>query len=102
MSPPLPPPPTLNQQQKASTPPVSQHFDYPQGGVPPPPPEFSDTLDDDQPLPMPEEDPYAATGPDLTEPQWMPKKYLEKGTFVCVGFFFPLFKFCLTLLLIFC
>ncbi|CAE1280306.1 ABI2 [Acanthosepion pharaonis] len=78
VSPPLPPPPTLNQQQKASTPPVSQHFDYPQGGVPPPPPEFSDTLDDDQPLPMPEEDPYAATGPDLTEPQWMPKKYLEK------------------------
>lgn len=78
VSPPLPPPPTLNQQQKASTPPVSQHFDYPPGGVPPPPPEFSDTLDDDQPLPMPEEDPYAATGPDLTEPQWMPKKFLEK------------------------
>ncbi|CAI9728213.1 abl interactor 2 isoform X1 [Octopus vulgaris] len=79
VSPPLPPPPNLGQQsQISSSPAVPQQFDYPQGGVPPPPPEFSDALDDDQPLPMPEEDPYAATGPDLTEPQWMPKKFLEK------------------------
>ncbi|GAB1601081.1 abl interactor 1-like isoform X2 [Argonauta hians] len=79
VSPPLPPPPNLGQQsQMSANSAVPHQFDYPQGGVPPPPPEFSDALDDDQPLPMPEEDPYAATGPDLTEPQWMPKKFLEK------------------------
>ncbi|XP_021355420.1 abl interactor 2-like isoform X3 [Mizuhopecten yessoensis] len=67
-SPPLPPPPT-------DTPSVYNQ-------APPPPPEFNDPPEDidDHPLPPQEEDPYAATGPNLGlgQPDWKPASYLEK------------------------
>ena len=44
---------------------------------PPPPPQFDD--DEDEPLPPVEDDPYAATGPDLLAASWIPAEYLEKG-----------------------
>ncbi|XP_048726856.1 abl interactor 1-like isoform X2 [Ostrea edulis] len=63
-SPPLPPPPQDNAQ-------------YPSYQEPPlPPPEFIDDQDD-----MgyrQEEDPYAATGPNFAQPDWIPEYYIEK------------------------
>ncbi|XP_069120833.1 abl interactor 2-like isoform X5 [Argopecten irradians] len=67
-SPPLPPPPS-------DTPSVYNQ-------APPPPPEFNDPPEDldDHPLPPQEEDPYAATGPNLGlgQPDWKPANYIEK------------------------
>ncbi|XP_033730675.1 abl interactor 2-like isoform X1 [Pecten maximus] len=67
-SPPLPPPPT-------DSPSVYNQ-------APPPPPEFNDPPEDidDHPLPPQEEDPYAATGPNLGlgQPDWKPANYIEK------------------------
>ncbi|XP_062615405.1 abl interactor 1-like isoform X2 [Saccostrea cucullata] len=58
-SPPLPPPPQDNQQ-------------YP----PPPPPEFmGEQVDIGY---RQEEDPYAATGPNFAQPDWVPEHYIEK------------------------
>lgn len=65
VSPPLPPPPQDNPQY----PPFQEH--------PLPPPEFTDDQDD-----MgyrQEEDPYAATGPNFAQPDWVPDHYQEKG-----------------------
>ncbi|XP_078330959.1 abl interactor 1-like isoform X2 [Crassostrea virginica] len=64
VSPPLPPPPQDNPQY----PPFQEH--------PLPPPEFTDDQDD-----MgyrQEEDPYAATGPNFAQPDWVPDHYQEK------------------------
>ena len=44
---------------------------------PPPPPQFNE--DEEEPLPPMEEDPYAATGPDIFSTNWIPQEYLEKG-----------------------
>lgn len=63
-SPPLPPPPQDNQQ----FPPYQEH--------PLPPPEFID--DNDDIGYRQEEDPYAATGPNFAQPEWVPEHYLEK------------------------
>ncbi|KAK3106444.1 hypothetical protein FSP39_020212 [Pinctada imbricata] len=67
-SPPLPPPPPPDDPQQ---------FQY---QPPPPPPEFNDGSDqNDEPLyPQHEEDPYAATGPNLANPEWIPQQYMEK------------------------
>ncbi|XP_071104018.1 abl interactor 1-like isoform X2 [Haliotis cracherodii] len=83
---PLPPPPPAmdneGQDALASTvsppPPPPPQAAYAYGSdPPPPPPEFSDT--DSQPPPPPPEDPYMETGPQLTtQPDWIPKQYLEK------------------------
>ncbi|XP_067685553.1 abl interactor 1-like isoform X2 [Haliotis asinina] len=82
-----PPPPSLDHDgQNALTstvvsppppPPPEAALEYGYGSdPPPPPPEFSDT--DSQPPPPPE-DPYMETGPQLTtQPDWIPKHYMEK------------------------
>ncbi|KAL3836796.1 hypothetical protein ACJMK2_022209 [Sinanodonta woodiana] len=45
---------------------------------PPPPPEFTDDLPQDEDMPRMDEDPYAATGPELMNVDWVPKEYIEK------------------------
>ncbi|KAL5010847.1 hypothetical protein ScPMuIL_013152 [Solemya velum] len=72
VSPPLPPPPS------ATT--GGHRYDFQMSNSAPPPPQFKDHLDDsmDQPIIPVDEDPYAATGPDLTEPSWIPSSYIEK------------------------
>ncbi|XP_064595130.1 abl interactor 2-like isoform X2 [Liolophura sinensis] len=66
-SPPLPPPPV---QQQAR---IYNYNNYPQA----PPPGMPR---DEGPVIPKDDDPYAATGPDLTcaEPKWVPSTYLEK------------------------
>lgn len=73
VSPPLPPPPSSNM--------GGQRYEFQMPNSAPPPPQFTDQLDDstDQPIIPIDEDPYAATGPDLTEPSWIPSSYIEKG-----------------------
>lgn len=65
-SPPLPPPPSTA---------MDPNFKFQQ--APPPPPEFTDYGDQA----LQEEDPYAATGPNLTHNQFEPPNYIEKGMY---------------------
>ena len=53
---------------------------------PPPPPQF----DEEDLLSLKEQDPYAATGPDLLSNNGIPSKYLEKGVrgFISMVVFF--------------
>ncbi|KAJ8307293.1 hypothetical protein KUTeg_015377 [Tegillarca granosa] len=72
-SPDLPPPPPMQQ-----TPPHLQTQSS--MDTPPPPPQFTemDEDDDSQPYIQHDDDPYAATGPNLAMPDWIPPTYLEK------------------------
>ncbi|KAK3610966.1 hypothetical protein CHS0354_000972 [Potamilus streckersoni] len=45
---------------------------------PPPPPEFTDDLPQEEEMSRMDEDPYAATGPELMNIDWVPKEYIEK------------------------